>query len=330
MRRGNPERRAFARRDCSVVGEAGRIAACDRGLLALSTTPVGGSVAWVMEQVNGNASRLTAVDLPARFSPAFLAGVPAAQLLAVLKNVAATGPYTLTRFETSPQGYEVAARITAATASFDVSVVVDSASPNLITLLLLEPARELPSAASWGELDSELGKIAPQVSVYAAEVGNGKCATVHGLNSDRRLAIGSAFKLYVLGELASQVDAGKLSWDEQISIREEWKSVPSGKMQDEPRRHQTQPLLLRRPDDLDQRQHRRGPPDPPSWARAGRREPGRDGYDRSFEERALPSDSRVVSNFKATGNDALAKFNPRRPMPRAGERCWTEPWPPCR
>ena len=112
--------------------------------------------------------------------------------------------------------------------------MVDTASPNLITLLLFEPARELPSAASWGELDAELGKIAPEVSVFAAEVKAGKCEPVHGLNSDRKLAIGSAFKLYVLGELARQVGTGKLSWDEQLSIREEWKSVPSGKMQDEP------------------------------------------------------------------------------------------------
>jgi len=43
--------------------------------------------------------------------------------------------------------------------------------------------------------------------------------------------LGSAFKLYVLGALIDEIKSGKLNWDLNIPIHEEWKSLPSGVMQ---------------------------------------------------------------------------------------------------
>ncbi|MGH3759137.1 hypothetical protein [Actinophytocola sp.] len=42
--------------------------------------------------------------------------------------------------------------------------------------------------------------------------------------------MGSAFKLYVLGAVAE----GRPSWDRELAIREDRKSLPSGAPQDEP------------------------------------------------------------------------------------------------
>ncbi len=51
---------------------------------------------------------------------------------------------------------------------------------------------------------------------------------------DRPLAIGSAFKLYVLGELFKQIEEGKIELDDVVLLRDEDRSLPSGILQDWP------------------------------------------------------------------------------------------------
>jgi beta-lactamase class A len=46
--------------------------------------------------------------------------------------------------------------------------------------------------------------------------------------------LGSTFKLYVLDALATQIASGKHGWDESVAIDDAHKSLPSGKMRDEP------------------------------------------------------------------------------------------------
>jgi beta-lactamase class A len=56
---------------------------------------------------------------------------------------------------------------------------------------------------------------------------------IHALDAERSLAIGSTFKLYVLGELARQVAEGTATWDEEFASRADWQSLPTGTMQDD-------------------------------------------------------------------------------------------------
>ena len=90
-----------------------------------------------------------------------------------------------------------------------------------------------PSSAAgaeddWEEFDAALARVGPQVGFLAAEVVDGECETIHGFGEERRLAIASTFKLYVLAELARQVADGEASWEERIVIRDELRSMPSG------------------------------------------------------------------------------------------------------
>lgn len=48
------------------------------------------------------------------------------------------------------------------------------------------------------------------------------------------LAVGSAFKLAVLAALQNQIQAGALTWDTVVELQSEWKSLPSGMLQDWP------------------------------------------------------------------------------------------------
>jgi hypothetical protein len=84
------------------------------------------------------------------------------------------------------------------------------------------------AASGWERFDAAVAGVAPRVGFLAAEVVDGRCAPVHGYGADERLAIASTFKLYVLAELARQVQAGEAAWDEQLTIREELRSMPSG------------------------------------------------------------------------------------------------------
>lgn len=45
-------------------------------------------------------------------------------------------------------------------------------------------------------------------------------------------ALGSVFKLYILAALIEKINRGELSWDQKFPIKEEHKSLPSGRMQD--------------------------------------------------------------------------------------------------
>jgi len=54
---------------------------------------------------------------------------------------------------------------------------------------------------------------------------------VAAANADEPLAVGSTFKLLILQELQSQIAAGQRQWDDVVTLREEWKSLPSGFLQ---------------------------------------------------------------------------------------------------
>ncbi len=57
---------------------------------------------------------------------------------------------------------------------------------------------------------------------------------VHGVAADQPRSLGSLFKLYVLGAVAQEVKLGRLAWDDELTITDERKSLPSGELQDRP------------------------------------------------------------------------------------------------
>lgn len=97
----------------------------------------------------------------------------------------------------------------------------------VLSLMLPQIASAAPGVA-WGRLDQQIGQFAPASNLLVAELSGGTCQTIHSLNADDQLAIASTFKLYVLGEVARQVQAGTLSWDTPITITDRLRSMPSG------------------------------------------------------------------------------------------------------
>src|SRR5215472_589606 len=103
----------------------------------------------------------------------------------------------------------------------------------LISGLALAPY--VASPQTWQQLDTRLRALAPEVSFAAMTIGpGGGCHLVHGVSAGTARPLGSAFKLYVLGALGQAVASHHASWDEQLAIHQQWKTLPSGVLQNEP------------------------------------------------------------------------------------------------
>ena len=206
----------------------------------IPTTPAGEQLRWTLAQVNDGGPGLTAAAVADRFTDAFLSALPPTDLIAVFTGyLAPNGPMAVARFEGGVTATRANALLTTPSGQpWRVTLGVEAQPPYRIDNLFFEPAplpARLPKPpASWAALDKLLKKVAPDVGFVAAEVTDGTCRPLRSLNADAELAVGSTFKLYVLGELARQIEAGEASWDEGLTLRAGLKSLPSGSMLYEP------------------------------------------------------------------------------------------------
>lgn len=77
---------------------------------------------------------------------------------------------------------------------------------------------------------ADFKKLPGKVSVLVLEDGKDKLS----LLPDEPLLVGSAFKLAVLATLRQQIESGRRKWSDVAELRPEWKSLPSGQLQDWP------------------------------------------------------------------------------------------------
>ncbi|KQR97396.1 hypothetical protein ASG12_15790 [Williamsia sp. Leaf354] len=105
-------------------------------------------------------------------------------------------------------------------------------SDGRMTGLVFVPMPAEPT--SWNGVDERLRALAPEVSFTVDRIDDNRCIPVHSLNGDTQRPLGSAFKLYVLGALGDAVASKKISWDDTVTVRTDWKSLPSGVLQDRP------------------------------------------------------------------------------------------------
>jgi hypothetical protein len=198
----------------------------------LPATPAGRQLAWALALVNSGKTPAVA-ELSTHFSPAFLKTFPPLTLLTGLQPIVAGKPYHYVRMLKPPNRLRLVVRLDGDHgASLRVSIDVAKTPAHRIKGLLIQTLASEPGG--WRAIDSRLGKFAARPSMLAAEVRNGRLQTVHALSPNRVGAIGSSFKLYVLGALGQAIEDGKASWQEKLAIRATWKSIPSGQMQNEP------------------------------------------------------------------------------------------------
>jgi beta-lactamase class A len=70
--------------------------------------------------------------------------------------------------------------------------------------------------------------------LLVANVSSGSCQLVHGIDPGTTAPLGSAVKLYVLDALGNAVAAGKVRWDQPLTVTAQFKALPPGELQNEP------------------------------------------------------------------------------------------------
>jgi beta-lactamase class A len=190
-------------------------------------------IEWWLTHLNKDAfASVGENELRQHFHPSFLQAIPADQFRVTSRRLATVGPYSLERFEKEPSSSEGVAILTTPSGTrFRLFVNVESSKPHGVTGLSIRAAaadRAGPVATTWGEFDQRLRPLASSVGFLAAEIKGDRLEPIHGFQPDTALALGSTFKLYVLGEIAHQISDGKASWDEELAIKEEVRSLSVG------------------------------------------------------------------------------------------------------
>ena len=107
----------------------------------------------------------------------------------------------------------------------------DKAPHEVVGLLFGLPA---PMLKSLDEAVEAFRALGGQVSFGIWQLGDPSPKALVTLEPDRSLAIGSAFKLHVLGALIEQVKEGKRMLSDVVALSPRHKSLPSGQMQEWP------------------------------------------------------------------------------------------------
>src|SRR4051812_27466724 len=151
------------------------------------------------------------------FAPSFLAAIPEAQLKGVTAQLRTSyGPATSLASVEATNDYAGTVRIAFAKANVKLDLAIDRAPPHLITGLLFggvdSPGETAASVAA------EIGALPGEVSLAAASLGEGPPQILLDRRAEVPMAVGSAFKLWVLAELSREVKAGERHWSDVVVL----------------------------------------------------------------------------------------------------------------
>ncbi len=86
---------------------------------------------------------------------------------------------------------------------------------------------QTPEIKSWADVDAVLSKTGARYAYRVSRVNDGQCTQFAGTNTAESLPLASIFKTYVLYAVAEEITAGRLSWDDQLTITADGKAVGS-------------------------------------------------------------------------------------------------------
>ncbi len=227
---------------CSTDGHSATTTTSDTSTSSPSTT--GGSTSttlaqnvdvqsdidWFISVLNGE--ELTEVEYESRFSESFRAQVPYSEgMIPVLEQLRPAGPYTVLAREGGPEKGEA---VVEAEDGSRARVLAEVNTTGQLTALLIQPA-DVPTLddppATVTEAFERLGALG-EAKALTAEMVDGACVPIDSIEAGEPAPLGSVFKLYVLAALGEAVASGAASWDDELVIRDELKSIPSGVLQD--------------------------------------------------------------------------------------------------
>lgn len=195
-----------------------------------ATVDVQAEIDWFVTVLNG--TDLTEDEYETRFADSFRAQVPYdTGIVPILEQLHPQGPFSVVERAGGPSRGQA----TVETADGTRANIIAEVDPSgQFIALLIQPA-DTPSLedppVTVAEAFDRLAQIG-STGAITAEVVDGACQPLDVANADTPVPLGSAFKLYVLAALGEAVAEGDVSWDDELTIRDELKSIPSGVLQD--------------------------------------------------------------------------------------------------
>jgi hypothetical protein len=196
----------------------------------LSSLAVPAAAQEASPALRGRAEQVVALlrgggDPADMFTPNFLSHVPAAQLRDIAGQLASQyGPARGLGRITAQAPQAAAFDIEFERATAHVTMSIEPQPPGRITSLLFTGADV--RGDSFDALIAELRALPGQTSVALARLGDGAPALTATIEPDRPLAIGSAFKLWILAELSRRIGAGERRWSDVVPL--DRRSMPGG------------------------------------------------------------------------------------------------------
>lgn len=202
-------------------------------------TPVGKQLAWLNEVFTGGDIG----DPTDRFDPEFLKQLPpglpepaAASVLGILRDGAFKGEKAeLLEVRSGPSdAMLIAVYQNSGGDRFVLNLAVDEETGKL-TGLLLSPDTSIPATGldSWEAIGAEIESLPGRTSVLIARVTDpdkGTLEPIYQSDPEQRLAIGSAFKLWVLGGVADLIRSGEATWEEPLALNPKIRTMPLGEL----------------------------------------------------------------------------------------------------
>ncbi|RRQ51894.1 serine hydrolase [Sphingorhabdus wooponensis] len=152
------------------------------------------------------------------FAPSFLALVSEKQLKTLSDQFIAQYGQPLKVTSVAPNGpFSAVVMIEFERAIANAEIAVEAVAPNKVVGLVIKGFEV--KGDSLAKVDAEFAAL-PGAAGYLIEkvAANGTRTQIAGRNVTQQFAIGSTFKLYVLAELASQVDAGRRKWSDVVPL----------------------------------------------------------------------------------------------------------------
>lgn len=208
-------------------------------LAAQTTSPATAPAPAAKSQLEIRADQVVAllngkVEPAEIFTGAFRAAVPDAQIKAL--GTSLTGQFGAAQAVSLLEPHEGARAALEVRFERGVAkgmIVIDPAEGSRIVGLRFTSFDSLSVAGDTPQaLVAELGKLPGTVNALFAPL-DGKSAALLAVNADKPLALGSAFKLYVLAALAEDVKAQRRKWSDVVPLDQ--KSFPSGQLQGWPK-----------------------------------------------------------------------------------------------
>jgi beta-lactamase class A len=152
------------------------------------------------------------------FTDSFLAAVPAEQFENIRKGLLSQyGPPMKVVSIRPTNEFQAIATLLFEKATAHVDIVIDPKAPNKVSGLRFSDVKV--SGDSIDKIGSDFKALPGNSGFVLAKLdGNGGYQTIAAQNPAQQFAIGSTFKLYILAELAAQVEGGQRKWADVVPL----------------------------------------------------------------------------------------------------------------